>query len=60
MFEAAQITAPISLAGLPQAARASLAAATAISARTDNSSLERSGMSGRMTLGSITPDLSTT
>ncbi len=60
MLEAAQITAPISEAGLPQRAMASLAASTAISASTDSSSLERSGIWGRIRSGSISPDLSTT
>ncbi len=60
MFEAAQITAPISLTGLPQRAMASSAARTAISARTESSSFDRSGMIGRMTSGSTRPDLSTT
>ncbi len=60
MLADAQITASISEAGLPQASIACLAAATAISASTEISSLPRSGILGRMTSGSIRPDLSTT
>ena len=60
MFEAAQITAPISPAGLPQRSIACFAAATAISASTEISSLDRSGMFGRITSGSTRPVLSTT
>ena len=60
MFDAAQITAPISLAGRPQRAMASRAAVTAISASTDSSSLERSGITGRISSGSTMPDLFTT
>ena len=39
---------------------ASRAAMTAISARTDSSSLDRSGITGRMISGSTMPDRSTT
>jgi hypothetical protein len=60
MFEAAQITASIWLASLPQRAMASRAAATPISAITEISSLGRSGMRGVITAGSMTPALSTT
>ena len=57
MFEAAQITAPISLTGLPQRAMACSAALTAISARIDSSSFERSGITGRIRSGSMMPSL---
>src|SRR5690554_3573228 len=60
MLEAAQMTAPISLTGLPQRAMASCAAFTAISASTESWSLERSGMCGTMRSGSRMPDFSTT
>ena len=54
------MTAPISLTGLPQAAMASCAAFTAISARIDSSSLDRSGRLGAMRAGSRMPALSST
>jgi hypothetical protein len=57
MFEAAQITAPISDTGLPQRAIACLAASTAISARIEICSFGRSGRIGRMTSGSMIPAL---
>ena len=60
MFEAAHRTAPIPETGLPQAAMACCAALTAISARMDSSSLERSGRFGAMRAGSRTPALSST
>ena len=60
MFEAAQMTAPISLTGLPQAAIASRAAETDISAIRDSSSLERSGRLGAIRAGSMIPVLSIT
>ncbi|OIQ67499.1 hypothetical protein GALL_509220 [mine drainage metagenome] len=60
MLEAAQITASIWPTSLPQRAMASRAAATPISARMEISSFGRSGMAGRMTVGSTMPDLFTT
>ena len=60
MLEAAHRTAPISLTGLPQASIAWRAALTAISARIDSSSFERSGRLGAIRSGSITPALSRT
>ena len=60
MLEAAQITASISDAGLPQRAMASRAASTAISARIESSSFDRSGMFGAIRSGSTRPVLSTT
>ena len=60
MLEAAQITASMRPAFLPQRSKAARAAATPISARIETVSFGRSGISGRMTWGSITPVLSTT
>ncbi|MCY1560561.1 hypothetical protein D9M68_977060 [compost metagenome] len=59
-MDAAQMTAPISLTGLPQALMASWAALTAISARIDSSSSPRAGRFGSIRSGSRTPDLSMT
>jgi len=60
MLDAAQITAPISLTGLPQALMASWAAFTAISARIDSSSSPRAARCGNIRSGSMIPDLSMT
>jgi hypothetical protein len=60
MLDAAQITASISLAGLPQRESASFAASTAISASTDSDSFGRSAMLGAIRSGSTRPVLSTT
>ena len=60
MLLAAQSTASMRSAGLPQASIACRAALTAISASTDSSSFGRSARRGAITAGSSTPALSIT